>query len=79
MVNPYEPPMGIAPKSFWKRLRKAFAMAAAEYRAGLKRDGFDGWSHLQAWLGLVVTALLLLLMVVAGVILALVNSGIFGS
>lgn len=77
MTNPYEPPKGIAPKSYWKRLKKGFAMAAAEYRAGLKRDGFDGWTHLQAWLGLVVTAFLMLLATIAVVVIAVVNAGIF--
>lgn len=75
MVNPYEPPKGIAPKSFRKRFMKALAMAAAEYRAGLKRDGLNGWPHLQAWLQLIVTALLVLLITVAAAVLALVNSG----
>ena len=36
-------------------------MAGAEYRAGLKRDGFTTWNHLHAWLGLILTALLFLL------------------
>ncbi len=72
MINPYEPPSGEPPNStYLKRLRRAFSMAGAEYRAGLRRDGFTTWSHLHAWLGLILTALLLLLFSV-GVIIVIV-------
>ena len=77
MVNPYEPPKFVVRKSFFKRLTKASAMALAEYRAGLKREGLDTWSHLQAWLGLIVTVLLMLFVAIAVVVLALVNIGFF--
>jgi hypothetical protein len=36
MINPYEPPSGeLRHSTYLKRLRRAFAMVAAEYRAGL--------------------------------------------
>ena len=68
MINPYEPPRPTdnhqAP--LWKRVRRGLARAAAEYRAGLKREGMTGWQHFRAWLTLLallcflVTALLLI-------------------
>ena len=72
MINPYEPP-SVEPRnsSFLKRLRRAFSMAGTEYRAGLRRDGFTTWSHLHAWLGLILTAMLFLLTAV-GVIIVIV-------
>ena len=72
MINPYEPPSGeLRNSSFFKRIRRAFAMAGAEYRAGLKHDGFTTWNHLHAWLGLILTALFFLLTAVGVIVIFL--------
>ena len=78
MINPYEPPSGeLRNSTFFKRLRRAFSMAGTEYRAGLRREGFTTWSHLHAWLGLILTALLCLLVAVGIITVIVVKLFIF--